>query len=43
MWESYDYDDDDMELYEIECLREEAMYDERNYGDYEPDPIDIEI
>jgi hypothetical protein len=24
MWENYDYDDDDMEMYEIECLREEA-------------------
>jgi hypothetical protein len=34
MWEDYD---DDMELYEIECLREDAMYDERNYGDLVPE------
>jgi hypothetical protein len=43
MWENYD-DDDDMELYEIECLREEAMYDERNHGDRIPEVWeDIEI
>jgi GTPase Era involved in 16S rRNA processing len=43
MWENYDYDDDDMELYEIECLREELYLDMKDNAPYEHADIEIDL
>jgi hypothetical protein len=43
MWENYDYDDDDMELYEIECLREELYLDMQDNEPYKWPDVEIEI